>query len=271
MKEMSGSGIFAANREDDTSQSNGANPTPNNKPELRIYQSVVPEPEDEAKIFGQVAEILSRRTLPEEDRAAYRAIARGIAGLCMLSNSNHEALNRYKLEFDKASDLQKESSDSKTREQALTDQLLHSQRALVKARDNNSDLRGLLTLVEKSKLDLESRLAGKVDEVERLRETVVSLESKVAFLEDSLADEEKQCAKAERKLETVVGDMTYRERKMVGFTLGLMIEKIKELGLERYMKEFEKVQPYRIAFEKRKAARVADEVGRSTSKQKFDE
>jgi len=38
MKEMTGSGIFAANGEDDTAESGSANPIPNSKTGLRMYQ-----------------------------------------------------------------------------------------------------------------------------------------------------------------------------------------------------------------------------------------
>ncbi|KAB5557097.1 hypothetical protein DKX38_008006 [Salix brachista] len=38
MKEMTGSGIFAANGEDDAAESGSANPTPNSKTGLRMYQ-----------------------------------------------------------------------------------------------------------------------------------------------------------------------------------------------------------------------------------------
>ena len=38
MKEMTGSGIFAANGEDDAAESGSANPTPNSKTGIRMYQ-----------------------------------------------------------------------------------------------------------------------------------------------------------------------------------------------------------------------------------------
>ncbi|KAG8632942.1 uncharacterized protein LOC110606542 isoform X1 [Manihot esculenta] len=41
MKEMTGSRIFAANGEDDTSESGGGNPTPNNRTGLRMYQQAL--------------------------------------------------------------------------------------------------------------------------------------------------------------------------------------------------------------------------------------
>lgn len=41
MKEMTGSGIFAANGENDTSETGGATPTPNNKTGIRMYQVIV--------------------------------------------------------------------------------------------------------------------------------------------------------------------------------------------------------------------------------------
>ncbi|OAY58147.1 uncharacterized protein LOC110603582 isoform X2 [Manihot esculenta] len=41
MKEMTGSGIFAANGENDTSETGGATPTPNNKTGIRMYQQAL--------------------------------------------------------------------------------------------------------------------------------------------------------------------------------------------------------------------------------------
>ncbi|CAK7347128.1 unnamed protein product [Dovyalis caffra] len=41
MKEMTGSGIFAANGEDDTAEFGSANPTPNSKTGLRMYQQAI--------------------------------------------------------------------------------------------------------------------------------------------------------------------------------------------------------------------------------------
>ncbi|KAH8508776.1 hypothetical protein Peur_050640 [Populus x canadensis] len=41
MKEMTGSGIFAANGEDDTAESGSANPIPNSKTGLRMYQQAI--------------------------------------------------------------------------------------------------------------------------------------------------------------------------------------------------------------------------------------
>ena len=41
MKEMTGSGIFAANGENDESEPGSANPTPNNKTGIRMYQVCV--------------------------------------------------------------------------------------------------------------------------------------------------------------------------------------------------------------------------------------
>ncbi|XWS25274.1 hypothetical protein CRYUN_Cryun27aG0055200 [Craigia yunnanensis] len=41
MKEMTGSGIFAANGENDESEPDSANPTPNNKTGLRMYQQAL--------------------------------------------------------------------------------------------------------------------------------------------------------------------------------------------------------------------------------------
>lgn len=41
MKEMTGSGIFGANGENDESEPDNANPTPNNKTGVRIYQVCV--------------------------------------------------------------------------------------------------------------------------------------------------------------------------------------------------------------------------------------